>query len=373
MFLFNVSSVFAQTTLAELKAKKQASEKAGVITLVDMKKQLKASKQQAELFRIKGIAARFGTTDLHALKLTEDYNGDTIGDITNVVSTASLANIKKIVAGNGLTLKECKRLRPGFVFYIPTSMIDKDLLLNAFEVAQLKEDYEDSLKRNGLLAERNRDLKGDLGLAEKTNEALIAKKAELEKALVERTDAHIKTNENLVKAKKTIVERDNTIATMEVGGVEVSNYYFWVLMTALAIIAILIFIAYVLRRGSSKRKDDNVDLQRENADLHNNLDEKTEQVDELTVQVNSLTGQKANYKADNEILAGQVASLRDNTAGADVKTELDHDIVDAEVEIIQDDEIISQDEIDNLLSEADEDDSLEDKETSHETGEKDKK
>lgn len=152
MIFANIS--FAETTAADLRAKMAAANDAGVVTLADLQAKLKGAKAQKEMIRINGIAKRFGTNDLHALRLTNGTDGDTIGEIAEVVSPTGLRNIRKIVENNGLTMQDCKTLPPGFVFFIPSKMIAKELRLNAFEVAKLRRALESEREANVALTDQ---------------------------------------------------------------------------------------------------------------------------------------------------------------------------------------------------------------------------
>ncbi|GEM_PF-1175629 len=226
IFLFAGVS-FAATSVADIQAKIAAAKNVGVTTLIDIQKTLKAARAEKELIRVKGIAGRFGTNDLHALKLSKNVNGDTIGEIAKVVSGAGLRNIRKIVEANGLKMKECEKLHPGFVFYIPTSMIAQELRLNAFEIANLQKDVKilkgEVVKLNGqiekqaatiatltgnLTAEKvahKSDLAAEVAAHGETKATLAAKQRTLEIAesnLEKEVVAHGETIANLMAEKE---------------------------------------------------------------------------------------------------------------------------------------------------------------------------
>lgn len=239
MFLFNANAVFAETTLAELKAKQTMIKNAGVITLADLKAQLKKSEQQAEFSRNEEISERFGTDDLQAMRLTSDAKGNSFSKLIKRTATDGLKGLTDIVHANGYTFEQCEKLPVGAILYVPTKRIKKDLVLNAFEVAQLKAELQGVKeektvlqKKNNSLQDEGRALLEELSRVETAEASIVKEKEELEKKLAETITAQIQTE------KKT---------GMQFGETRVSfKMIAFALFGALVFVSLILLIVFVL-------------------------------------------------------------------------------------------------------------------------------
>jgi hypothetical protein len=274
MFLWTTAA-FADTSLEDIQKKLAAAKEISeVTTLADVRAKLKAARNANELQRIKNISKNFGTTDLHALKLTNDSSGDTIGDIANVVSGAGLRKIRQIVAGNGLTMEACKSLKPGFVFYIPTKMIAKDLILNAFEVAKLQKRLRVAEKSNKILkgklrkrqvevtklSEELANVREDLTSSSQIITALNGKVTKLKGVIEDRNTRIGNLEGKLVVANETIVEQKEKLTAMEAlgktleGSIDYLKGFLYLLGGVIVIIVLFLIVKALFFRKKEKQE-----------------------------------------------------------------------------------------------------------------------
>jgi hypothetical protein len=193
IFAFAVP-VFAQTSLEDVQAKLKNAKSAGVTTLADVQKELRLAGNERELARINGIKHTFGTSELSILKLPK---GGTIGEVAKVISAKNFSGIGAMVRANGLTMAQCNKLPAGFIFYIPTSMIRKGLVLDPYEVAMLKQQYAAAKVAVSRLTEEVGELK----------EVVVLQKDEiagLQKDLTEEKTSHAETKQILAKTEVTL-------------------------------------------------------------------------------------------------------------------------------------------------------------------------
>lgn len=240
-----VSPVFA-TSLEEVQAKLKAAKSAGVTTLADVQKELRLAGNERELSRIKGIAHNFGTSELSILKLPR---GGTIGEVAKVVSAKNFSGIGAMVKANGLTMEQCNRLPAGFIFYIPTSMIRKDLILDPYEVALLKKQYAAAKVAVSRLTQEVGELK----------ETVVLQKGEivsLQEDLVTEKTAHAETKQVLAKTEVALTQTSAEAHQLKGSFSSLQKQF---KIGAGSILAILVFLSlYVFLKGKRESRKEKI-------------------------------------------------------------------------------------------------------------------
>lgn len=243
--------VFAETSLKEVQAKMERVKNSGIKTLEQVQAELRRADDQRQLAVIKGIihnyevlyGQEFTSADVHEISLPL---GKTVSHIATELISGGGKNTEYILKANQISPEQARELNAGRKLYVLTRMINKEFILNPYEVALMKKE----------IAAAKAAVKSLTTEVVELRETVVLQKDEINelgKALEKEQKAHTETKVLLTETTRVL---DKTTKVLSEKKAEYSNLQGWVMIIGIIILAVIVgtVIYFLLNRKGSREK-----------------------------------------------------------------------------------------------------------------------